>query len=109
MEEARRLWVKRIMEVEASDPRKDVELKVFKPKFPKIPKLDDYRVLAPENFWEEFPVNLTCPGVPSLEVKKLKQKTETVGAHFGLFRHGQIPAGSAVYTRGGRHRLQRGG
>jgi hypothetical protein len=54
-------------------------IKVFKPKFPGIPKLECYKKLAPESFWENFPVNLVCPGKPSLNKKKIKQWAFALG------------------------------
>jgi hypothetical protein len=56
-----------------------VVTKMFKPKFPNIPRLADYKKLAPANFWAEFPVNLVCPGKPSLKIKKLKQWVQALG------------------------------
>jgi hypothetical protein len=56
-----------------------VVTKMFKPKFPNIPRLTDYKKLAPANFWAEFPVNLVCPGAPSLKIKKLKQWVQALG------------------------------
>jgi hypothetical protein len=52
---------------------------MFKPKFPSIPKLECYKKPAPESFWENFPVNLVCPGLPSLNKKKLKQWAFALG------------------------------
>ncbi len=78
-EEARRWWVARILEIASSDPRTKIKMKEFKPKFPNIPKLADYKILAPEQFWREFPVNLTCPGKPSIKVKTLKQWVRALG------------------------------
>ena len=36
-------------------------LKVFKPKFPLIPQLQNYKKLAGDEFWQQFPINLQCP------------------------------------------------
>jgi len=71
--------VARILEIASNDPRTKIKMKEFKPKFPNIPKLADYKVLAPEEFWREFPVNLTCPGKPSMKVKALKQWVQALG------------------------------
>jgi hypothetical protein len=35
--------------------------------------------MAPAHFWAEFPVNLVCPGKPSLKIKKLKQWVRALG------------------------------
>ncbi len=69
----------RILEIAASDPRTKIKMKEFKPKFPNILKLADYKMLALEQFWKEFPVNLTCPGKPSIKVKALKQWVRALG------------------------------
>jgi hypothetical protein len=46
--------VARILEIANSDPRTEIRMKEFKPKFPNIPKLADYKILAPEQFGRSF-------------------------------------------------------
>jgi len=53
--------------------------KTFKPKFPLIPRLEDYSVAAPKEFWDEFPVNLVCPGRPSMKAKELALLARSLG------------------------------
>jgi hypothetical protein len=55
------------------------KVKEFKPKFPDIPVLDDYKKVAPALFWYKFPVNLVCPGKPSLISKKIKMWVNALG------------------------------
>ena len=78
-EATRRGWVSRIMTVLAMGMVMTESTKVFKPKFPDIPVLNDYREKAPEYFWEHFPSNLVSPGAPSLNRKKIKQWVNALG------------------------------
>ena len=55
------------------------KLKQFKPKYPEIPVLQDYRKPAPKEFWEKFPSNLQCPGTPAMQGRRLKQWADAVG------------------------------
>jgi hypothetical protein len=41
--------------------------------------LTDYRRVAPTHFWDKFPVNLVCPGKPSLKSKKIKMWVNALG------------------------------
>ena len=48
--------------------------KEFKPKFPQIPKRDNYEGCFDSQWWEKFPINLECPGkslVKETELRKL--------------------------------------
>jgi hypothetical protein len=76
---ARRLWANLILEVEAAGPVAVPKEKIFKPKFPRIPVLDDYTKAAPEEFWAEFPEYYVCPAKPSLNGKKLKRWADALG------------------------------
>jgi len=53
--------------------------KIFRPKFPNIPTRTEYRSAAGKDFWRHFPVNLVCPGKPSLKAKNLKQWADALG------------------------------
>ena len=53
--------------------------KIFKPKFPLIPRLEDYRQVAGEQFWRVFPVNVKCPAEPSIRAKELKLLANALG------------------------------
>ena len=76
---ARRLWANLILEVEAAGPVAVPKEKIFKPKFPRIPVLDDYTKAAPKEFWAEFPEYYVCPAKPSLNGKKLKRWADALG------------------------------
>ncbi len=73
------MWISRILTVLAATSVFTETTKIFKPKFPEIPVLNCYKGRAPEYFWDKFPVNMTCPAVPSLKKKKLKQWAQAVG------------------------------
>ncbi len=78
-EEARRYWTARILAVAGAEVSFREKVKEFKPKFPDIPVLDDYKRVAPALFWDKFPVNLVCPGKPSLISKKIKMWVNALG------------------------------
>ncbi len=62
-----------------SDSTFQEETKNFKPKFPSIPVLENYKGEAPDWFWKCFPSYLVCPGKPSLNSKKIKQWVNALG------------------------------
>ena len=37
----------------------EVKQKVFKPKFPEIPVLEDYKAGGDQEFWSKFPANMS--------------------------------------------------
>ena len=48
--------------------------KIFKPKFPHIPRMISYKGVLPDTFWGKFPVNLVQPakaGISIIELDKL--------------------------------------
>jgi hypothetical protein len=45
--------------------------KVFKPKFPQLPVLTDYRVITSGEFWGNFPQNFTEPAVSNISPVEL--------------------------------------
>ncbi len=73
------MWLSRILTVLIATAVFKETTKTFKPKFPEIPVLNCYKGRAPDYFCEKFPVNMTCPAVPSLKKKKLKQWVQAVG------------------------------
>jgi hypothetical protein len=78
-EKNRTNWINRILCVTTAGATWEETAKPFKPKFPKIPRMTNYKGKLPETFWAEFPVNLVTPGKPSINKKKLK----TMGRHIG--------------------------
>ena len=48
-------------------------VKIFKPKFPHLQVLSDYRKEAPDSYWEKFPVNLQFPAVALIKHGTLKE------------------------------------
>ena len=53
--------------------------KVFKPKFPELCGLPDYKYIEDKIFWEKFPKNYQCPANPSINHDKLKQLASLLG------------------------------
>ena len=56
-----------------------IKEKVFKPKFPELPVLANYRSKAPAAYWDLFPKNNTCPAVPGINRVAIQQIANTVG------------------------------
>lgn len=78
-EEARKRWVQRILLMQSVETVRVPEPKRFKPKFPEIPVLMDYKKPATEEFWKKFPVNKQCPGIPVMKGAQLKQWADALG------------------------------
>jgi len=57
----------------------EIKRKVFKPKFPELPVLPNYKNKAPAAFWDKFPRNHTCPAVPGISKVAIEQIVGTVG------------------------------
>ena len=76
---ARDWWVMRVEEIARSPADMTLEQKVFRPKFPEIPKVDCYRRIGDKGFWEAFPVNLKCPADPGVDWKALRGLCDAMG------------------------------
>jgi hypothetical protein len=46
--------------------------KVFKPKFPQLPALSDYKVIADKRFWDNFPSNYIQPAKSNISAQRLR-------------------------------------
>ena len=66
-------------EIARSPADMTLEQKVFRPKFPEIPKVDCYRRIGDKGFWEAFPVNLKCPADPGVDWKALRGLCDAMG------------------------------
>jgi hypothetical protein len=75
----RRAWEQLTLQVLNGPPLPDPPLKLFKPKFPNIPVLADYRQKAGPDFWSRFPSNLICPASPTINLKQLKFVVNALG------------------------------
>jgi len=64
----------RILTVMAAGAIAVPEMKTFR-----IPRRHSYTGEFPDQFWAHFPVNLVCPGIPSLNKKKLKRWADMLG------------------------------
>ena len=76
---ARDWWVMRVEEIARSPADMTLEQKVFRPKFPEIPKVDCYRRIGDKGFWEAFPINLKCPADPGVDWKALRGLCDAMG------------------------------
>jgi hypothetical protein len=47
--------------------------KIFKPKFPQLPEVADYRCISEEDFYSVFPVNLVQPTKSNIDADQLEQ------------------------------------
>jgi hypothetical protein len=56
--------------------------KVFKPKFPQLPVLTDYRLIKDEQFWANFPVNFTQPATSNISAQKFALALQSAGVEF---------------------------
>ena len=102
-EAARRQWIDRIQTVAAAGDVKQPEMKQFKPKFPQIPALTDYRKPAPPEFWAQFPSNYKCPAKSAMSGKQLKRWVDALGCddEAGLARvFNYIENGADIGCRG---------
>jgi len=82
---------------------KQPEMKQFKPKFPQIPALTDYRKPAPPEFWAQFPSNYKCPAKSAMSGKQLKRWVDALGCddEAGLARvFNYIENGADIGCRG---------
>jgi hypothetical protein len=52
----------------------DPAMKIFKPKFPEILVLDDYRCISDAGFWEKFPVNFVQPAKSNISAVALRRQ-----------------------------------
>jgi hypothetical protein len=53
--------------------------KVFKPKFPQLPVVSDYKVIKCEQFWENFPRNYVQPARSNISAEKLRGGLRAAG------------------------------
>ena len=53
--------------------------KTFKPKFPELCKMADYKFVDDRQFWAKFPKNYQCPAAPSINHVKLEQLASSLG------------------------------
>jgi hypothetical protein len=53
--------------------------KVFKPKFPQLPELADYKNIVDERFWEVFPTNFVQPAKSNIDADELHQCLAAAG------------------------------
>jgi hypothetical protein len=61
------------------------EPKVFKPKFPDLPVLEDYKVITDEKFWDVFPRNFVQPAKSNIDAAGLARCAKQAGV--GLSPH----------------------
>jgi hypothetical protein len=58
--------------------------KEFKPKFPMLPVLDDYREITSQEFWDGFPVNFIQPAKSNISAVRLRELWEEAGLEVGV-------------------------
>jgi hypothetical protein len=51
-------------------------MKIFKPKFPQLPVLADYKVIHDKQFWNNFPSNFTQPATSNISAAALRRRLE---------------------------------
>ena len=74
------MWRRVLEEAEARKGEPGVvKKKIFKPKFPGLPKLKSYKIKAPRKFWEQFPVNMSGKAGCSMDKEELLRLVGQVG------------------------------
>ena len=79
------------------------EQKTFKPKFPEIPVLSDYKTEGTDEFWKEFPVNLEDEVKLAFCHKALSAMVEQLGCS----DRARVDRVLGVPARGSRYWVQR--
>ena len=72
-------WLQRFREASEGQQLPEPELSKFKPRFPDIPKREDYKEPAGEKFWEQFPANNVLKAVPGISSVALKGMVDRLG------------------------------
>ena len=72
-------WLQRFREASKGQQLPEPELSKFKPRFPDIPKREDYKEPAGEKFWEQFPANNVLKAVPGISSVALKGMVDRLG------------------------------
>ena len=57
----------------------EVKQKVFKPKFPEIPVLEDYKAGGDQEFWSKFPANMSEKIAPEFNAEALSRMVDRLG------------------------------
>jgi len=71
-------WAKAYIETSRSGTAPKAEQKTFKPKCPELAKQWNYKKL-PDNFWNQFPVNVKEQATPNISWEKIKLLADSVG------------------------------
>jgi hypothetical protein len=81
----------------------ELQPKVFKPKFPMLPVLLDYREITDSAFWDCFPVNYVHPAKSHISAARLEQMLEAAGLEVGEQEKkviGWLEAGAEIGCQG---------
>ena len=72
-------WLQRFREASEGQQLPEPELSKFKPRFPDIPKREDYKEPAGDEFWEKFPASSVLKAVPGISSVALKGMVDRLG------------------------------